>query len=88
MQVHFSHTVYAVASKLNTLIKGHEMTLYDKNVCLDNILVNFDHGWGGVKSRSLGQILKEFCYALRTTFLAQSSLNLLMMFILRISRST
>ena len=32
-----------------------------QDINIDNISVKFDHGWGGVKSRSQGQILEKSC---------------------------
>ena len=43
-------------------------------------------GWIGSKSRSLGQILEEYCYTLGATCFIQFSSNLLRMFLLIISR--
>ena len=57
---------------------------------LGDILVKFDHvlGWVGTKSRSHCQVLETSCLHSRATFVAQSSSNLLRIFVLIIFRSS
>ena len=59
-----------------------------QNVCLDDISVKFDHVWGGVKKQvTRSNLTKNLVYALGAkAFVAQSSSNLLRMFILMIYR--
>ena len=38
----------------------------------DDISIDCDHGWAGVKSRSLGQILENLVHTLEATFSTQS----------------